>query len=93
MVSKKKSQKVASILRHLDAAAAAARQRNGSLVVRRFLLDGVKIMKAWRDSLHVAHKVKGGYDEEAIANEIALIDLWMKTARRIAAALRRGSNA
>lgn len=93
MATRTKSHKVSAILQKLDRASAAARQRNGSLAVRRSLLDGVKIMKAWRDSLHVGHKVKGGYDEEAVANEIALIDLWMNMARQTAAALKRGANA
>jgi hypothetical protein len=66
-----------------------------NMVLRRVLLDGIKIIAPYRTALQNSHRMPnaaGGYDSRAIGQEIALMNLWLSMARTCALKLKRSVN-
>lgn len=60
-----------------------------NMVLRRLLLDGVKIIEPYRRAL--VHDPGPGTDAEAVANEVKLMETWVKMARVVALKLKKGT--
>lgn len=63
------------------------------MIIRRLLLDGVKIIEPYRRELQRSHRVGLVIpaEETAIFNEVALMALWVKMARLTALKLKRAA--
>lgn len=62
-----------------------------NMQLRRLLLDGIKIIKPYERELRKSHTYLGKFEDEAIANEVALMKLWIKSARIVALKLKRSA--
>lgn len=60
--------------------------------LRRLLLDGIKIIEPYRRVLYRSHECDGEVEDEAVKNEIELMQNWVRKARAAALKLKRTTN-